>query len=118
MAYSVIFGIYNPLKINVDELIRGKILFKACYEGTQNEAKFYLREEKKFDVHWTGAFFYDEFFTGVYEKKGDTILLKFNKKQLDEFGDTLIIKGEDLFTKQNDSIFPTYFYLGECKGLN
>lgn len=107
----------NPLKINLDK-IYGQVVFQACYEGTQNQATFKLRKNGKFNIHWTEVFFYDEFFIGNYTKKGDTIVLDFKAKTPRMLGDTLIIKDENLYQFKSDTLIPTHFYLGYCKGLN
>lgn len=49
-------GIFNPLSIDLD-FIYGKVNLRACYEGTQNQAIFKLRDNGKFDIHSTGVFF-------------------------------------------------------------
>lgn len=117
MTLFLLDGMYNPLKVNLDKLY-GQVVFRACYEGTQNQATFKLRESGKFDIHWTGVFFSDNFYTGDYIKNGDTLLLNFNTEIPRNFDDTLIIKGEYLYRQKADSLISTHFYLGYCKGLN
>jgi hypothetical protein len=117
MTVLLLDGIYNPLKVNLDKLY-GQVVFRACYEGTQNQATFKLRESGKFDIHWTGVFFSDNFYTGDYIKNGDTLLLNFITEIPRNLDDTLIIKGEYLYRQKADSLFSTHFYLGHCKGLN
>ncbi len=117
MTVLLLEGIYNPLKVNLDKLY-GHVVFRACYEGTQNQATFTLRESGKFDIHWTGVFFSDNFYTGDYIKNGDTLLLNFNSEIPRNLDDTLIIKGEYLYRQKADSLISTHFYLGYCKGLN
>ncbi len=108
---------FNPLKIDIEKSY-GQVIFRACYEGTQNQATFFLREGGTFDIHWTGVFFYDKFFTGTYIKNEDTILMNFDKEIPRLLGDTLIIKDENLYRVKSDTMIQTYFYLGYCKGLN
>lgn len=117
MILAIIDGTFNPLKIDLEK-IYGKTVFRACYEGTQNQATLKLRESGKFDIHWTGVFFYDEFFTGNYTKNGDTILMNFDNEIPKMLGDTLIVKNENLYRLKSDSLISTHFYLGYCKGLN
>jgi hypothetical protein len=117
MTLFLLDGMYNPLKVNLDK-IYGQVVFRACYEGTQNQANFKLRESGKFDIHWTGVFFSDKFYTGDYIKNEDTLLLKFNTEIPRNLDDTLIIKGEFLYRQKADSLISTHFYLGYCKGLN
>ncbi len=117
MTLFLLEGIFNPLKIDLDKQY-GKIVFKACYEGTQNQANLYFRDSGRFEIHWTGVFFYDEFFTGNYTKNNDTILMNFDDEIPRLLGDTLIIKDENIFLLKSDSLITTHFYLGYCKGLN
>lgn len=99
MTVLLLDGMYNPLKVNLDKLY-GQVVFRACYEGTQNQATFKLRESGKFDIHWTGVFFLDNFYTGDYIKNGDTLLLNFNTEIPRNLDDTLIIKGEYLYRQK------------------
>ncbi len=110
-------GMYNPLKIDLDS-VYGKTVFRACYEGTQNQATFKLRDNGKFDIHWTGVFFSDNFYTGKYSMNGDTILMDFYTEIPRMLGDTLIINEEILYRLKSDTLTTTHFYLGYCKGLN
>jgi len=110
-------GMYNPLKIDLDS-VYGKTVFRACYEGTQNQATFKLRDNGKFDIHWTGVFFSDNFYTGKYSMNGDTILMNFYTEIPRMLGDTLIINEEFLYRLKSDTLTTTHFYLGYCKGLN
>lgn len=122
LLIGLLDGIYNPFRINL-ESIYGDVIFRACYEGTQNQATFKLREENAFEIHWTGIFFYDEFFTGTYNQIGDTLFLDYNGKKPSRFGDKVLMDNEneklrtirsDIDSLQNVAIF----YYGYCKGLN
>ncbi len=117
MTLVILDGFYNPLRINLDK-VYGKVVFRACYEGTQNQATFKLRDSGKFDIHWTGVFFADNFYTGDYKRTGDTIFMNFKTDTPRFLGDTLLIKGENLYLLKRDTILSTHFYLGYCKGLN
>jgi hypothetical protein len=108
---------YNPLKINLN-IIYSKLIFQACYEGTQNQATFKLRENNDFDIHWTGAFFADNFYTGTYRKKNDTLFMDFNTEIPNFLDDTLIIEKFYLVKPFADSVTTTHFYLGKCQGYN
>jgi hypothetical protein len=103
---------FNFFKIDLDS-IYGKIEKTAYYSGTQNQAVFNLRDNGNFEIHWTGVFFSDDFYTGIYEKKGDSIFLDFETEIPRRFGKTLIIKDLGFFTIENDSLIPTYFYLAK-----
>ena len=107
---------YNPFKIDLDK-VYGPVVFRACYEGTQNQATFKLRDSGKFDIHWT-SIFSSTFFTGQYVLKGDTIFMDFDTRVPRMLDDTLIIKDEYLYRSNVDTLTSTFFYLGDCKGLN
>ena len=108
---------FNPFNIDLERSY-GKVIFRACYEGTQNQATFKLRESGKFDIHWTGVFYSDNFYTGSYSKNGDTLILNFNSKAPRNLDDTLLIKEEFIYRLKTDTLISTHFYLGYCKGLN
>jgi hypothetical protein len=122
LSIGLLDGMYNPLKINLEN-IYADVIFRACYEGTQNQATFKLREGNKFELHWTGAFFYDEFFTGTYRESGDTLFLNYNYNRPIRFGDKILKndKNQILQTirQKGDSLqnVPPFYY-GYCKGLN
>jgi len=117
MTLFLLDGIYNPMKIDIDKMY-GNVIFRACYEGTQNQATFKLRDTGKFDIHWTGVFFADNYFTGDYKMKEDTLFMKFDTKIPKILDDTLVIKNEYLCRIESDTLVSTFFYVGECKGLN
>ena len=117
MIVLLLDGMFNPLKIDLDK-IYGQVIFRACYEGTQNQATFKLRDTGKFDIHWTGVFFADNYYTGNYSMIGDTIFMNYNTEIPRLLDDTLIIKNNYLCKLESDTIVSTFFYLGYCKGLN
>jgi len=99
---------------NIDfESSYGKVDTIAYYSGTQNQAILKLRENGNFDIHWTGAFFSDNFYIGKYERKGDSLIMDFESEIPRRFGRTLIIIDYEVFTIKSDSLIPTYFYLSE-----
>ncbi|MBN2664770.1 MAG: hypothetical protein JXR68_14060 [Bacteroidales bacterium] len=80
-------------------------------------------ENNKFELHWTGVFFYDEFFVGTYQKKNDTLFLDYKRKKPVRFGDIIFMNNEDeileTIRKEGDSLINVVpFYYGYCKGLN
>jgi len=107
--------------IDLDTLER-KIILRGCYEGTQNQAYIVFREDHTFELNWTGVFFYDEWYSGKWNKKGDTINMKYDGEIIRQLGDKVIIK-QGYFKpvgKQADTVmFPRpMFYVGFCKGEN
>lgn len=117
------FALLNTFSFNLDELVYGKVIFRACYEGTQNQATFKLRYGNKFEIHATGIFFYDKYFTGRYTQRGDTLDLYYD-------GDVHGAVGERVFMNNQISVIevierntdttrrPLRFYYGYCQGLN
>ncbi len=115
-------GMFNPLKIDLNK-IYGNVLFRACFEGTQNQATFKLLENNKFEIHWTGVFFYDEYFVGTYEKRGDTLYLDYRGKKPVRFGERILMDNDkeilETICSDDDSLRNVVpFYYGFCKGLN
>jgi hypothetical protein len=94
------------------------IVFRACYEGTQNTSTLILKENMEFEIHSTGVFFSDNYYFGTYRKTGDTILLYFKKEKPRLIGDTMIIKDNYLYKIEKDTIVSTHYYVGNCKGEN
>jgi len=117
MTITILDVSFNPFKIDLEKKY-GKVIFIAYYEGTQNQATLKLRDNGNFDVHSTGVFFSDYFFTGNYSRNEDTIFMNFDSKTPRLLGDTLIIKGENLYRKKLDTVLTTHYYLGNYKGLN
>ena len=117
------FTFFNTFSFDIDEKVYGKVIFRACYEGTQNQATFKLRDKNRFEIHATGVFFYDEYFTGQYTQHGDTLDLRYD-------GVVHGAVGERVFMNNLDSVLeviklnvdstrrPLTFYYGYCKGLN
>jgi hypothetical protein len=104
------------------EKIRSNVVLRGCYEGTQNQAYILFREDHTFELNWTGVFFYDEWFTGKWNKKGDTIIMKYDNKIVPQLGDKVIIRNGYFRPVGNlsDTVkFPIpMFYVGYCKGEN
>jgi hypothetical protein len=122
MSLLLLDGIFNPLKIDLNS-IYGNVIFRACFEGTQNQATFKLLDNNKFEIHWTGVFFYDEYFVGTYEKHGDTLYLDYRWKKPIRFGERILMNNEkeilQTIRSENDSLRNVVpFYYGYCKGLN
>lgn len=122
MTLMLLDGMFNPLKIDLNRLY-GNVVFRACFEGTQNQATFKLLENNKFEIHWTGVFFYDEYFVGTYEKRGDTLYLDYRGKKPIRFGDRILMDNDneilETIRSEDDSLRNVApFYYGFCKGLN
>lgn len=123
IAAVLCFIFFSRLSFEIEDAIYGKVVFRACYEGTQNQATFKLREGNRFEIHWTGVFFYDRYFTGTYKQVGDTLILDYHSKRTLRFGDRIIMNNQTgLLTTirtEKDSLENVVpFYYGYCKGLN
>lgn len=118
---SLTYTIFSPWRLD-SEILESKVMLRACYEGTQNQAYIKLRQDKSFELNWTGVFGYDEWFVGTYTQKGDTFYLHYKTEKPYRFGDTILNNGESLITmnkfKKDSSQYFVPFYLGYCKGLN
>lgn len=118
---TLTYTIFSPWRLD-SESLESKVMLRACFEGTQNQAYFKLRQDKSFELNWTGVFGYDEWFIGTYTQKADTFYLHYDTKKPYRFGDTIVNDGESLITinkvmVDSDQYFVP-FYLGYCKGLN
>src|SRR4029078_842733 len=121
VALTLTYTLLSPLRLD-SEALESKVVLRACFEGTQNQAYILFRESNIFEINWTGAFLYDEWFYGTYKQKEDTFFLNYETEKPYRFGDTLINNGESLITinkfKMDSNQYFVPFYLGYCKGLN
>lgn len=107
----------NPLGINLEKTY-GEVVFRASYEGTQNQSTFQLMNSGRFEIHSTGAFFSEYYYNGTYSRNGDTIFLKFESEKPRLITDTIVIQKDYLFALKKDTLISTHYYSGFCKGLN
>lgn len=70
----------------------------AGYEGAQNQNIIKFRENKTFEMNSTAIFGYNQWFTGTYIKKGDTLLLIYETEKPRFIGRTLVEKKDLLIT--------------------
>ena len=121
LIFSLVECRYNFIAVDFDK-IYGKVNFQACYEGTQNQAIIKLRANNQFDIHWTAAFFYDEFFTGTYTNLNDTILLKYRGSKPERLSEKYIKDDKkqllECIENKNNELNNIDFYYGNCKGYN
>jgi len=121
---ALTYMLFSPVRLDSENFEnRSKIVLRACYEGTQNQATLKFRENQTFELHWTGVFFSSNWHYGTYKQEADTIFLYYStKKPLGGIGDTIIIKDDLLITinkyKVDSTRYFVPFYLGYCKGLN
>lgn len=117
------FTIFNTFSFDIEDNLYGKVIFQACYEGTQSHTVFKLRENDRFEIHSTGALFYDVYFTGQYLQRGDTLELIYDKNVRSAVGEKLLMNNENriltvLKENENTARRPLVFHYGYCKGLN
>ena len=120
---TLMYTLFSPYRLNSENLEnKSEVVFRACYEGTQNTAVLKFRENQTFELHWTD-FFSSNWFYGTYEQKSDTLLLHYSsEKPRGGIGDTIVINDDLLITinkqKIDSSRYFVPFYLGYCKGLH
>lgn len=118
---TLAYTIFSPYRLN-SESLESKIILRACFEGTQNQATLKFRKNKTFEINWTGTFFADSWYIGTYTQKADTFYLHYTSEKPYRFGDTIVTNGVELITlnkfKIDSSQYFVPFYLGYCKGLN
>ena len=101
-----------------ENTFQSNVKIRACYEGTMNTSRLYLRENGAFEDFNIGFFAHVNYVSGTWEMDGDTIMLKITSGHHNLLKDRMIIKGNFLYAIEQDSIKPTFYYLGQCKGLN
>lgn len=118
---TILYTFLSPYRLDSENL-ESKVDFRACYEGTQNQAYILFRKDKTFELHWTGVFGYNEWWTGRWEKKGNILMLKYDDKTAEQLGNTVVIANGYLnpIGKSVDKIkyAKPMFYLGDCKHEN
>ncbi|MDB5258722.1 MAG: hypothetical protein JWM14_3417 [Chitinophagaceae bacterium] len=118
---TLTYTIFSPYRLN-SERLESAIEIRACFEGTQNGATVKFRQDKSFELHWTGVFGYDEWWTGQWSKKGDTLFLKYDSEMVKQLGDTVLIANGYLNPIGHSVDTTKYprplFYLGYCRHEN
>lgn len=115
------YTIFSPYRLD-SEYLESPIEFRACYEGTQNQATIKFREDKTFELHWTGAFFANDWWTGKWSRNGDTIAFIYDKKPAEQLGEKILIYQGYLRPIGNPTDSLKFnrpmFYLGFCRHEN
>jgi hypothetical protein len=116
-----LYTLFSPYRFDSEKL-ESEVEFRACYEGTQNQAYILFRKDKTFELNWTGVFGYNEWWTGKWEKNGDILTLKYDGKKVEQLSDRILISKGYLIPigKSFDKKKYPYpmFYLGYCRGEN
>jgi hypothetical protein len=105
---------FSPMQVN-ENTFRSPVKIRACYQGTMNTSRLYLRENGNFEDFNIGFFAYVHYYSGTWKQSGDTLMLSFKNKEPHYLGEKLIIKNELLYKIQGDTLSATYYYLGECR---
>lgn len=118
---TLLYTIFSPYRLD-SEMLESEVDIRACYEGTQNQAYIKFRRDKTFELNWTGAFGYNEWWTGYWNKIGDILVLKYDGEMIKQLGDTVLIDNGYLKPIGNsvDTIKfkRPMFYLGYCRHEN
>jgi hypothetical protein len=118
---TLLYTLFSPYRLDSENL-ESPVAFQACYEGTQNQAYILFRQDKTFELNWTGVFGYDKWYTGHWRKKGTQLHLYYNTVIPKQLGTQLLLKKGYLVPI--DSLFEqkkyprVLFYLGNCKNQN
>jgi len=118
---TLTYTFFSPWRLDSENL-ESKVEIRACYEGTQNQAYIKFRQDKSFELNWTGVFGYDEWWTGQWEKSGDSLFLKYDNKKVPALGDTILIANGYLnpigHSVDTVKFHRPMFYLGYCRHEN
>jgi hypothetical protein len=117
IPFAILISGYDKLKAD-ENTFQSKVKIKACYEGTMNTSRLYFRENGTFEDYNIGFLAYVSYVSGTWKMNGDTILLTIKSGQNNLLKDKMLIRNKSLYAVEKDTIKPTFYYSGECKGLN
>jgi hypothetical protein len=101
-----------------ENTFQSKVKLRACYEGTMNTSRLFFRENGTFEDFNIGWFAFVHYTSGTWQQSGDTLYLNFSGEKPNLLEEKILIKENNLYKIVNDSLAPTFYYLGYCKGLN
>ena len=107
----------RQLRVN-ENTFQSPVKMRACYEGTMNTSHLYFRKNgsfEDFNIDWFALVHYS---SGTWVQHADTLLLHFDGEKPRPLGEKIIIKDGYLHKLEADTLQPTYYYMGYCKGLN
>jgi len=108
---------FKQLQANEDTF-QSPVKIRACYEGTMNTSHLYFRENGTFEDYNIGWFAFVHYISGTWRQDGDTLYLDFDGEKNKLLDEKIVIKDKNLYKVQSDTLVPTHYYLGNCKGLN
>ncbi|WP_295791649.1 hypothetical protein [Mucilaginibacter sp.] len=101
------------------ESLKSEVVIAAYYKGTQNQADLRFRKNHTFDLHWSATFGYNEWFTGTYTQRRDTLFLTYADTTNKRIGKVILKKDGELVTldKRTDSSYfaPFKIYKEQAK---
>ena len=112
----------SPYRLS-SECLESRIVIRACFEGTQNQATLKFRSDKSFELNWTGIFFADMWYLGTWKQDGNVLYLKYDTEKPERLDDTLLIKDGylheiDRLSRLSNKANIPMFYLGYCRHEN
>lgn len=114
---AVIISGFDSLTAD-ENTFQSNVMIRACYEGTMNTSRLYFRENGEFEEFNIGFFAHVNYVSGTWKMNKDTILLTVKSGQHNLLKDKMILKDNYFYAIDRDTIKPTFYYLGQCKGLN
>jgi len=107
----------KQLKANEDTF-QSPVKIRACYEGTMNTSHLYFRKNGTFEVFNIGWFAIVNYIPGTWTQEGDTLYLDFKGGENKLLDKKMVIKDNKLYKVDSDTLVPSQYYLGNCRGLN
>jgi hypothetical protein len=114
---AVVISSFDSLTAD-ENTFQSDVKIRACYEGTMNTSRLYFRENGEFEDFNIGFFAHVNYVSGTWKMNGDTILLTIKSGKHKLLNDKIMIMDNSLYTVEQDTVKPTFYYLGQCKGLN
>lgn len=119
MAVVVGYVVMRVPALHADEnTLQSPVKIRACYEGTMNSSRLFLRENGTFEdynIGWFGVVYHIK---GKWSQNKDTIYLRFDGDKSSLLDEKNIIKDGRLYKIKADTLITTHYYLGDCKVLN
>ncbi len=119
-ALPIWYTFLSPFKLS-SAPSEGKVVLRACFEGTQNQATLKFYRDSTFVLLWSGVFGYSEYFSDTFSQVKDTLFLTYKTEKPYRLGRKILNKNDLLITLDTpieDGQYKATFYLGYCKGLN
>jgi hypothetical protein len=108
---------FHQLRLGEDSF-QSDVKLRACYEGTMNTSHLLFRENGTFEDYNIGWFAFVHYMNGTWRQNSDTIFLDSDNELPFSLSDTILVTDDLILNVKNDTIEPSYYYWGYCKGLN